>query len=429
MRYEPIDSSLFERNRKRFTQMLPAGSVAIFNANDPMPTNADMTLPFRQNNDLFHLSGIDQEETILVLFPDAFYEKYREILFLKETSEEIAIWEGQKLSREEARKVSGVDNVQWLSRFEGILREIMDEAEHVFLDTNEHLRADDVVETRDDRFRKWIQYRYPLHDYRRSAPLMRDIRVVKDDLEVDLLSKACKITEKGFRRILPLFKPGIKEFEIEAELLHEFMREQSRGFPYEPIVASGSNACILHYTDNNDECREGELVLMDFGAEYANYASDMTRCVPVNGRFSERQKAVYQAVRRVQKEALDMLRPGTYLDEYQKEVGKLVETELIALGLLDKKDVEKQDDEAPLYKKFFMHGTSHHIGLDVHDVGAKRQPLKEGMVLTCEPGIYIREEGIGVRLENDVVVTDGAPKDLMGDIPIEVEEIEDLMNQ
>ncbi len=347
---------------------------------------------------------------------------------MKETSQEIAIWEGEKLTREQASEVSGVQNVQWLGNFEGILREVMEEAEYVYLNTNEHLRAEDIVETRDDRFRKWIQYRYPLHRYRRSAPLMRHIRAVKSNIEIDLMAQACAITEKGFRRILPFIEPGVKEFEVEAELIHEFMRNRSRGFPYEPIVASGPNACVLHYTHNNGVCRDGDLMLMDFGAEYANYASDMTRCVPVNGRFSERQREVYNAVRRVQKEAIGMLRPGTYLNEYQAEVGQKVEEELIGLGLLDRKDVDEQDKNNPLYKKYFMHGTSHHIGLDVHDVGTKRRALEEGMVLTCEPGIYIREEGIGVRLENDVVVTNGDPMDLMKDVPIEVEEIEELMN-
>lgn len=428
MRYEPLPADLYVRNRERFKEKLPAKSMAIFNANDFMPTNADGTMPFRQNNDLFYLSGIDQEETVLLLFPDAFHEKHREVLFVKETNEHIRIWEGDKLTKEQATELSGVRTVYWTDAFEQVLDSLMPQAERIFLNSNEHLRAEKLVETRDDRFRKWMMEQYPLHRYERSAPVLHDLRSIKEKEEQERIREACKITHKGFERVLEAVRPGMMEYELEAEMIREFTRHGSRGFPYEPIVASGGNACVLHYTENEDVCNDGDLILMDFGAEYGNYASDMTRCIPVNGRFTGRQRKVYDAVLRVQREAMKLLRPGTYLDDYHREVGKLMEEELIGLGLIDKQDVKKQDPAAPLYKKFFPHGTSHHIGLDVHDVGSPTMPVQEGMVFTVEPGIYIREEGIGVRLENDVVVTEDGVDDLMGDIPIEADAIEEAMN-
>lgn len=428
MRYEPLTADLYVRNRRKFQEYLPPKSMAIFHANDFMPTNADGTMPFRQNNDLFYLSGIDQEESVLLIFPDAFHRKHREILFIKETNEEIRIWEGDKLTKEEAKELSGIQSVYWTDAFTQLLDTLMPQAEQIFLNSNEHLRAEKLVETRDDRYRKWMMEQYPLHEYRRSAPLMHEIRSVKEPEEQERIREACKITHRGFDRVLGSVRPGMKEYELEAEIIREFTRHGSMGFPYEPIVASGKNACVLHYTENEDTCRDGELILMDFGAEYGNYASDMTRCIPVNGRFSERQRQVYDAVLRVQREAMKLLRPGTYLEDYHREVGKLMEDELIGLDLLDKQDVKGQDPEAPLYKKFFPHGTSHHMGLDVHDVGSPMKPIEEGMVFTVEPGIYIREEGIGVRLENDVVVRKDGVDDLMGDIPIEADAIEDAMN-
>ena len=394
-----------------------------------MPTNADGTMPFRQNNDLFHLSGVDQELTILLLFPDAFHPHQREILFMKETNEHIAVWEGAKLTKEQATEVSGIKTVLWLSEFEKVFNDLMAEAEHIYLNTNEHLRAVIEVETRDARFAKWCKEKYPLHRYERSAPIMHDIRSVKSTIETDLMQKACDITEKGFRRVLDFVKPGVMEYEIQAEFMHEFLRNRSRGFAYEPIIASGLSATVLHYIDNNKACKEGDVILMDVGAEYANYASDMTRCIPVSGRFTARQKDVYNAVLRVMKASIDLLRPGTYLHEYHKEVGKLMTSELLSLGLLDKADVQNEDPESPAYKKYFMHGTSHYLGLDVHDVGSWTKPIQEGNVFTCEPGIYIREENLGIRLENNLVVTADTPFDLMRNIPLEAEEIEDLMNQ
>ena len=425
MRYEQINSSLFKENRKKFANKLKKNTLAIFNSNDVMPTNADGTMPFRQNNDLFWLSGIDQEESVLVVYPDK--EKDSEILFLKETDEHIAIWEGSKLTKHQANNVSGILNVRWLSELDDKLDKLINDCSGIYLNTNIHSRASTDVQTRDDRFRKKIKNKFNKKIYE-AAPLMHELRSIKSIDEINLIQKACDITEKGVRRILPLIKPGVMEYEIEAELIREFLRNRSKGFAYQPIIGSGRDSCVLHYIDNNKECKEGDILLMDFGAEYANYASDLTRTVPVNGRFSERQKDVYNSVLYVMKEATKMLRPGTIFKEYNSEIGKIMESELIKLGLLDKHDVQKQDPKKPLYRKYFMHGTSHYLGLDVHDVGNFDWPMKEGMVFTCEPGIYILEEELGIRLENDILITAEGPKDLMKNIPIETEEIEELMN-
>ncbi len=429
MKYQPIDRELFCHNRRNFARQLKPSSLAVFHANDVMPTNADGTMPFRQNSDLFYLSGVDQEESILLLFPDARDERMQEILFVRESNEHILVWEGYKLTKEQAREVSGIQTVMWLKDFKQVFNSLMAEAEHVYLNTNEHLRAVVEVETRDARFIKWCQQVYPLHHYERSAPIMHQLRAIKSDTEVALLREACRITELGFRRLLSFIKPGVMEYEVEAEIYHEFLRNRSRGPAYGSIIASGENACILHYVDNNRECKDGDLLLMDFGAEYANYAADMTRTVPVNGKFTKRQREVYDAVLRVMKAATQMLVPGNSLDQYHKFVGTVMENELIGLGLLNESDVRNQDPANPLYKKYFMHGTSHHLGLDVHDVGNKFRPFEEGMVFTCEPGIYIREEGIGVRLENDILITRNGPVDLMQDIPLEADDIERLMQK
>ena len=429
MKYLPIGKELFEYNREKLIKNLKPNSIAVFNANDIMPTNADGTMSFRQNNDLFYLSGIDQEETILVIYPDFKEEKFKEILFLRETNEQIAIWEGHKYTKEEAYETSGIKTVMWLSDFEQTFNTLMAEAEHVYLNTNEHLRAVVEVETRDARFIKWCKDKYPLHHYERIAPVMHQIRAIKSQREIELLQTACDITEKGFRRILNFVKPGVREFEIEAELMHEFLRNRSRGFAYQPIIASGANACVLHYIDNSAECKDGDILLMDIGAEFANYNGDLSRSIPVNGKYTSRQKDVYNAVLRVQREAMQLLRPGNTIKAYHEEVGRIMEGELIDLGLLDKNDVKNQDPEKSLYKKYFMHGTSHHIGLDVHDVGNVYRKFEPGMVFTVEPGIYIREENIGVRIENNVVIREEGILDLMKNIPIETEEIETLMNQ
>ena len=428
MRYHAIDNSLYINNRANFVKHLKPKSVAVFNSNDMMPTNADGLMPFRQNNDLLYLSGVDQEESILVIFPEAHNPKHREILFVKETSELIAIWEGEKLDKAAATKQSGIQTIYWLTDFEQVFNGLAMEAERIYLNNNEHLRAETIVQTRDDRFRIECKTKYPNHEYERLAPIMNILRPIKSQLELDVMQQACDITEKGFRRILDFVKPGVMEYEIEAEFAHEFLRNRSRGYAYTPIIASGYNACVLHYIENNMECKAGDVILMDVGAEYANYASDMTRCVPVSGRFTDRQKAVYNAVLRVMKGATAMLTPGTDHEAYHGEVGKMMESELIGLGLLDKTDVANQDKNNPAYKKYFMHGTSHHIGLDVHDIENRSTPFNEGMVLTVEPGIYIPNENLGIRLENDVLITKDGQHDLMRNIPLEAEEIEDLMN-
>lgn len=428
MRYTPIGKELFIHNRNNFSKQLKSNSIAVFNSNDILPTNADGTMSFRQNNDLFYLSGVDQEESILLMFPDYPEQKFREILFLRETNDEIRIWEGDKLTKEEAKNISGIDTVLWVKDFASIFKTLVTDAENIYLNSNEHKRAVIEVETRDARFIKWCQQHFPLHRYERLAPIMHRIRAIKSEKEIELIQQACKITEKGFRRVLKMIKPGVMEYEIEAEYMHEFLKNRSRGFAFSPIVASGANSCVLHYVSNNKKCADGDLLLMDIGAEYANYNGDMTRTVPVNGRYTERQKNVYNSVLKVQQEAIKLLQPGNSIIDYHKEVGKLMETELIKLGLLKKHEVDQQNPEAPLYKKYFMHGTSHHLGLDVHDVGNPRMEFKPGMVFTVEPGIYIREENIGIRIENDVVIQKDGVLDLMKDIPIETEEIEELMN-
>jgi len=424
MKYLHIDSQLFINNRKKFSDKLKENTLAIFNSNDIMPTNADGTIPFRQNNDLFWLSGVDQEESVLVVCPN---NKEKEILFLKETSELIAIWEGAKLTKKEALNTSGISAVYWLSEMEEKLEELISKCDGIYLNKNIHSRAASKVQTRDDRFRNMISEKYN-KEILEVAPIMHELRSIKSDTEISLLQNACNITEKGLRRILPFINPGVMEYEIEAELMHEFLRNRSTGFAYQPIIGSGRDSCVLHYIENNKQCKDGDILLMDFGAEYANYASDLTRTVPVNGRFTKRQKSVYNSVLHVMKEATKMLVPGTIFKEYNKEVREIMESELIKLGLLDKHDVLKQDPKNPLSRKYFMHGASHYLGLDVHDVGNFDWPMKEGMVFTCEPGIYILEEELGIRLENDILVTADGPDDLMKNIPIESDEIEDLMN-
>ena len=426
MKYSQINPSLFINNRKLLSAKLEENSLAIFNANDIMPTNSDGTMPFKQNSDLFWLTSVDQEESVLAVVKNN--NQVKEMLFLKETNEHIAIWEGAKLDKELAQKNSGVEKIYWLNQMDEILNVEIEKASKIYLNKNIHSRSTSEVQTRDDRFRKVLIKNHPNKEIAEVAPIMHELRFIKSEIEIELMRHACNITEKGLRRILPIIKPGIMEYQIEAELMHEFLSNRSAGFAYQPIIGSGIDSCVLHYIDNNKMCKDGDILLMDFGAEYANYASDLTRTVPVNGRFSERQKNVYNAVHRVMKEATNMLRPGTDHKKMQQEVIKIMEEELIGLGLFDREDVKKQDPSKPMYKKYFMHGTSHSLGLDVHDVGDTSTPMQPGMVFTCEPGIYIREEGIGIRLENDVLVTSGNPDDLMKNIPIDYQEIESLMN-
>ena len=428
MKYLPIDNQLFINNRIRLYSKLLPNTLAVFNANDIMPTNADGTMPFKQNSDLFWLSGVDQEESVLIIFPDHPDHSEREILFLKETNEHIEIWEGAKLNKEGALKTAGIKTVYWLNELEVKLDELIGKCNGVYLNKNIHSRSASAVETRDDRFRKMIESKFSTKTLFEVAPIMHELRVIKSEFEIKLMQNACDITEKGLRRILPFIKTGIMEYEIEAELMHEFLKNRSSGFSYQPIIGSGLDSCVLHYIDNNKACKDGDILLMDFGAEYANYSSDLTRTIPINGKFTSRQKAVYNSVLHVMKEATNMLRSGTIFKEYNSEIGRIMELELTKLGLLDKHDLQKQDAKNPLFKKYFMHGTSHYLGLDVHDVGDFDWPMKEGMVFTCEPGIYILEEELGIRLENDILVTTNGPDDLMKNIPIEAEEIEHLMN-
>ena len=429
MKYDRIDKSLYIANRQKFTAQMTANTLAVFNSNDIYPVSADSTMPFAQHRDILALSGVDQEESILVLFPNASNPVHREVLFLKETSELIAIWEGEKLTKQTAFETSGIQTVYWLQQFPTIFKQMMAEASGIYLNTNEHLRANTEVETREDRFIKQVKQDYPAHQVHKSAPIMHKIRSIKSLLELDLMQTACNITEAGVRRLLGFIKPGVWEYEIEAELAHEFLRKRSKGFAYTPIVASGKNACVLHYIENNQQCLDGDVILLDVGAEYANYSSDLTRCIPVNGRFTARQKAVYNAVLHVKNEATKLLVPGTIMAEYHKQVGLIMEEQLVKLGLITLEDIKNQDPAWPAYKKYFMHGTSHFLGLDTHDVGLWHEPIAANMVFTVEPGIYIPAEGLGIRLEDDVVVqASGAPFNLMGNIPIEADEIEALMN-
>ena len=429
MKYHQIDRQLFIKNRKKFTAAMKPNSVAVFNSNDIYPVSADSTLPFAQSRDIFYLSGVDQEESILLLFPDAPYESIKEILFLKETNDHIAVWEGEKLTKERAFEVSGIKTVIWLQDFHKTLKEIMAYSETMYINTNEHYRATIETETREARFIKWWKENYPAHKVEKSNPILQRLRSVKEQEELDLIQNACNITEKGFRRVLSFVKPDVTEYEIEAEFIHEFTRNRSKGFAYTPIIASGNNANVLHYIENNQPCKAGDLILFDVAAEYANYSSDMSRTIPVSGKYTDRQKAVYNAVLRVKNEATKLLVPGAFWKQYHEEVGKIMTSELLGLGLLDKADVQNENPEWPAYKKYFMHGTSHHMGLDTHDYGLLYEPMKANMVFTVEPGIYIPAEGFGIRLEDNVVIQEsGEPFNMMANIPIEVEEIESLMN-
>ena len=429
MKYLPISPELFIKNRLKLSKQMVSNSIAIFNSNDVFSTGADSTLPFEQHRNIFYLTGVDQEESILLIFPDAKQEAHREVLFVKETNDHIAIWEGAKLSKLQATASSGIKTVYWLEEFQYIFSRLMEESTHFYYNNNEHYRQAVEMETREDRFLKMVKSSYPAHKMVPNFPIMEALRGVKESEEISLIKTACDITEKGFNRVLGFVKPGVMEYEIEAEYTHEFLRNRSKGFAYTPIIASGYNACVLHYIDNNQECKDGDLLLMDVAAEYANYSSDMTRTVPVNGRFTARQKAVYQAVLNVKNHATKLLVPGTMWDAYHVEVGKLMTSELLGLELINKVDVQNEDPKWPAYKKYFMHGTSHHMGLDTHDFGALKSPMQANMVFTVEPGIYIPEENMGIRLEDDVVIqAKGSPVNLMQNIPIEIDEIEALMN-
>lgn len=429
MRYAPIPNTLFTGNRNRFAAKLEPKSIAIFNANDIQPTNADGTMKFRQNNDLFYLSGVDQEETILVVFPDCPDPDHREVLFVRETNEHIAVWEGEKLTKAQATEVSGIKKVYWTHQFKQVFFGLIAEANNVYINTNEHVRAVVEVETRDARFIDWCKKQYPAHNYMRSAPIMHELRAIKSRMELELMQHACNLTEAGFRRLLGMVKPGVWEYQIEAELGHEFTMAGGSFAGYEPIIASGKNSCVLHYNINDKQCKDGDVLLLDFAAGYANYQSDLTRTIPVNGKFTKRQKNVYNAVLRVMRYAMSRLVVGNTIQKYHREVGEAMQEELLKLRLINKTQIKNQDPNWPAYKKYFMHGTSHYLGLDVHDVGSRYRKFEEGMVFTCEPGIYIPEEGIGIRIENDLVISKKGAIDLMKNIPIEADHIEELMKE
>lgn len=429
MRYEPIPVSLFENNRKRFIAKMSSNSLAILTSNDVMPNNADDVMGFAQNTDLFYLSGIEQDETIMLLYPDAFKEENREILFVKEVNEQTLIWEGDFLTKDQVTAISGIENVKWTHEFEKTMQLFTFEADTIYLGHNEHIkRITAEMNTRQDRMIQWCKEKYPLHQYDRIAKITRDLRPIKSVEEVALIEEAIAISVKGFKGLLKAVKPNVKEYELEAELAYEYIKNGGLRHAFKPIIASGKNACVLHYNTNDAICKDGEMILVDFGVCYANYNSDTTRCLPVNGTFSPRQKAVYESVLYCLKEGSKMLKPGILSKDYEEKMAKLVETELIKLGLIRPEEIASQDPKNPVYKKYFMHGTAHHLGLDVHDVGLYSRPFEKGMVLTCEPGIYIREEGIGCRLENDYLLTEDGNINLSAAMPIEIEEIEQLIN-
>ena len=428
MKYSPIENSLFIKNRKKFIDKMEDNSIAFFNSNDNYPVSADTTLPFEQHRDLFYLSGINQEETVLLLFKKS-NEEFKEIIFLTEPNDLLTHWEGARLDRKKTLSISGIHNICWLNELDKIIGALMKEVQILYLNKNEHYRAKIETQTREERFNNWITKEYPSKETKGCNIILQRLRSIKDPIEIQLIQKACDITELGFRRILNFVKPGVWEYEIEAEFSHEFLRNKSKKFAYSPIIASGINSNILHYIKNNNQCREGDVLLLDVGAEYANYSSDMTRTIPVSGKFTKRQKAIYNSVLLVKNEATKLLRPGLLWKEHYAEVGKIMTSELLKLGLLSKNDVQNQTKENPAFKKYFTHGVSHHLGLDTHDYGDLSRPIEKNMVFTVEPGIYVQEENFGIRLEDDVVVQENAdPINLMKNIPIEIEEIEDLMN-
>ncbi len=426
MRYKTISKEMYIRNRKRIVNEMKSGSLAIVNSNDEMPRTGDQTFPFRQNSDMFYLTGLDQEKCILTFCPEHPMESMREILFTVKTNDMMVTWNGHKYTMDEVRAVSGIKNVKWTDEFEITLRDLMLRLQVVYLNQNEYPKFISEVPDRDSRFALKMRHDFPVHTCERLAPIITEMRMVKQPEEIAQIQKACDITNDGFRRVLKFVKPGLVEYEVEAEFTHEFIRKGSAGHAYAPIIASGGNACILHYNTNFNTCNDGDLLLMDVGAEYGNYAADMTRTIPVNGKFSPRQRQVYDAVLRVLKAATAMLKPGTTNEKWHGEVCKIMEKELVGLGLISPDDIRSQSGDSPAFFKYYMHGTGHFLGLDVHDVGSRQVVFETGMVMTCEPGIYIPEEGIGIRLENDIMVAD-EPVNLMLGIPVEPDEIERLM--
>ena len=428
MRHSAINSNLFSQSRKDLCEKLPKTALAITNANDVLPTNADGSLPIHPNSDLFYLSGIEQEESILILFPDASNPKHREVLFLREPSEHLKIWEGYKHSKEDAQKISGIETVYWTKDFDDTFQLLAMEAEVFFLNENEHSRAANEVETRDKRFNAGIRNQYPLHKIDRLAPHLHGLRFCKKSEEIKLIKQAIDVTTRGFRKVLRMVKPGVAEYEVEAEWAKEFIRRRSK-FAYTPIVASGENACVLHYLQNDQICKKGDLLLMDVGACYANYNADLTRTIPVSGKFTRRQKQVYNSVLRVLRQSINNATVGKSLKEWQTDSHDMMTEEMLRLKLITKADVKKQDPDQPACRKFYMHGLGHSLGLDVHDVSNGQTEFKENSIFTVEPGIYLPGEGFGIRLEDDIQITKNGPVNLMSKVPIEAEEIEQIMNR
>lgn len=428
MRYEPIDSALFVDNRARFIKHMKPNSIALFVSSDVYPRNADADFYFRQDSELFWLSGIDQEETMLILFPDCPNPLYKEALFVRETNDHIAVWEGHKYSKKEAEAISGIKQVQWNQDFRGLVNTLCKYAEHIYLNTNENDRASNPVQTGQMRFVHEIKAQFPLHKFERSAKILEYERSRKSAAEIALIQRAVRITADAFYQVLKTVKPGMWEFELEGLIMKEFLSNRANGYSFQPIIASGASACVLHYVNNDKQTKDGDLLLLDFGADYANYAGDMTRCFPVNGRFTKRQKQIYDAVLRVNRAATQLLVPGRTLDAYNRESALIMQDELLSLGLITREDIAKESPTWPAYKKYFPHGTGHFLGIDVHDIGARYGKLSAGMIITCEPGIYIQEEGLGIRIENDILITEDGPVNLMAGVPIETEEIEDIMN-
>lgn len=428
MKHSTISKNVYVKNRNNLAKELKNDSIAIIISNDVMPSNSDGTLKFKQNSDFLWLTGIAQEESILVLFPDSPDPAFKEVLFLRETNDTIAIWEGRKLSKDEAREKTGIDNIVWLSNFNNVFRNLITDAENVYINSNEHKRAIIEVETRAARFIKKCKDDFPLHNYYRLSPIINKLRMIKSDEEIKMIQLACDLTEKGFRRVLKFVKPGVTEYEVEAEFAHEFIRIGGGFADYTPIIASGKSACVLHYIENDKVCNDGDVLLIDTGAAINNYNADMTRSIPVNGKFTKRQKDVYNAVLNVMKSTTEMVVKGGVWKDIQKATEQNMERELVNLNLITMNDIKEQDPAWPAFKKYFMHNVSHFLGLDVHDVGYFHMPYAPGMVFTVEPGIYILEEGIGIRLENNILVKENGNFDLMKNIPLEAQEIEDLMN-
>lgn len=428
MRYQDIPVALFERNRRHLLARLQPETLSIVFANEDIPWSGDQTYPFKQNANFFYLTGINQEDSILALCPHHPNPKFREVLFIKQTNETMVIWYGERLTKEQASAISGIATVLWVDDFEATMRDMAVQSKSIALDLNEAPKFITRFETRDLRMARELRSQYPLHSFERLAPHLMELRMIKQAEEIDLIGKSIEITSKAFIKVLQSLRPGMKEYEVEAEITAEFIRNGAFGHAYYPIIAGGANACILHYIKNDRVLHDGDLLLLDFGADYANYAADCSRTIPVNGKFTSRQKDCYNAVLNVFKHARRLMIPGNTIDHVNKEVNKLMEEEMIRLGLFTAEAVANQAADTPLFFKYYMHGTSHFMGLDVHDVGFKHMPFKKGMVLTCEPGLYIKEEGIGIRIENDILVDD-VPVDLMKDLPIEVEEIEELMRR